>query len=80
MWPEGELLIQQGMPSVCMDRQFLEQRFLKPRQCFSLTEQTLHGSGLVISASCSLSKVAITRTQVLELGPRDGSLLWSGLV
>ena len=21
-----------------------------------------------------------TRTQVLELGPRDGSLLWSGLV
>ena len=21
-----------------------------------------------------------TRTQVLELGPRDGSLLWSGLI
>ena len=24
-------------------------------------------------------KYLITRTQVLELGPRDGSLLWSGL-
>ena len=24
--------------------------------------------------------LAITRTQVLELGPRDGSLLWSGLI
>ena len=22
----------------------------------------------------------LTRTQVLELGPRDGSLLWSGLI
>ena len=24
--------------------------------------------------------IMLTRTQVLELGPRDGSLLWSGLV
>ena len=24
--------------------------------------------------------IIVTRTQVLELGPRDGSLLWSGLV
>ena len=26
------------------------------------------------------TKTKLTRTQVLELGPRDGSLLWSGLV